>query len=47
MHGRNVPAIAQELSISKNTVQTHVRHIYEALGVHTRQDLVTYVNEAG
>ncbi len=47
MHGRNVPAIAQGLSISKNTVQTHVRHIYEALGVHTRQDLVTYVNEEG
>ncbi len=46
MHGRNVPAIAQELSISKNTVQTHVRHIYEALGVHGRQELVTYVNEA-
>ena len=43
MHGRNVPAIAEELSISRNTVQTHVRHVYEALGVHGRQELVTRV----
>ncbi len=46
MHGRNVPAIAEQLCISKNTVQTHVRHIYEALGVHGRQELLTLVNEA-
>ena len=46
MHGRNVPAIAEELSISRNTVQTHVRHIYEALDVHGRQELVAYVESA-
>ena len=46
MHGRNVPAIAEELSISRNTVQTHVRHVYEALGVHGRQELVAYVESA-
>ena len=43
MHGRNVPAIAEELVLSRNTVQTHVRHIYEQLGVHSRQELVAYV----
>lgn len=43
MRGRNVPAIAEELVLSRNTVQTHVRHIYEQLGVHSRQELVAYV----
>lgn len=43
MRGRNVPAIAEELVLSRNTVQTHVRHIYEQLGVHSRQGLVAYV----
>lgn len=44
MHGRNVPAIAEELSVSRNTVQTHVRHIYEQLGVHSRKELVCLVS---
>lgn len=43
MRGRNVPAIAEELVLSRNTVQTHVRHIYEQLDVHSRQELVAYV----
>ena len=43
MRGRNVPAIAEELVLSRNTVQTHVRHIYEQLSVHSRQELVAYV----
>ena len=45
MRGRNVPAIAEELVLSRNTVQTHVRHIYEQLGVHSRQELVAYVED--
>lgn len=47
MRGRNVPAVAEELTVSRNTVQTHVRHIYEHLGVHSRQELVTFVTEFG
>ncbi len=43
MQGRNVPAIASELVLSRNTVQTHVRHLYERLGVHSRQELVAFV----
>lgn len=43
MQGRNVPAIAEELVLSRNTVQTHVRHIYENLGVHSRKELVAFV----
>jgi DNA-binding CsgD family transcriptional regulator/MFS family permease len=44
MRGRNVPAIAEELTLSRNTVQTHVRHVYERLGVHSRQELVALVD---
>lgn len=47
MRGRNVPAISEELSISRNTVQTHVRHLYEALDVHSRKELVALVESAG
>lgn len=47
MQGRNVPAVATELVVSRNTVQTHVRHIYERFGVHSRQELVAFVNEFG
>lgn len=43
MRGRNVPAIAEELVLSRNTVQTHVRHLYEQLGVHSRQELIAFV----
>lgn len=40
MRGRNVPAIAEELVISQNTVRTHVKRIYRACGVHARQELI-------
>ncbi len=40
LSGRNVPAVAELLCISPSTVQTHVKHIYEKTGVHTRQDLI-------
>lgn len=30
--GRNVPAIAEELVISQNTVRTHIKRIYRACG---------------
>ena len=40
LSGRNVPAIAEMLSISQSTVQTHVKHIYEKTDVHTRQELI-------
>jgi LuxR family maltose regulon positive regulatory protein len=34
------PEIARELYVSRNTVRTHVRHLYEKLGTHTRADTV-------
>lgn len=38
--GRSQPYIRDELLLSKNTVATHVKHIYQKLGVHSRQELL-------
>lgn len=45
--GRSVPYIAEALVISKGTVKTHVRHIYEKIGVHDKQELINLVDKAG
>lgn len=39
-NGRTQPWIAVRLSISENTVGTHVRHIYQKAGVHGRQEFI-------
>lgn len=38
--GRSQPYIREELLLSKNTVATHVKHIYQKLDVHSRQELL-------
>lgn len=38
--GRSQPHIREALLISKNTVSTHVKHIYSKLCVHSRQELI-------
>lgn len=38
--GRSQPYIREELVLSKNTVATHVKHIYQKLSVHSRQELL-------
>lgn len=38
--GRTQPWIAESLCISENTVGTHVRHIYQKLEVHDRQQFI-------
>ena len=43
--GRSGPEIQDELSISRNTAKTHVRHIYRKLGVHSQQELIELVRE--
>lgn len=45
LSGRNVPAVAEMLCISQSTVQTHVKHIYEKVGVRTRQELIAKGSE--
>lgn len=38
--GRSLPFIQQELHIATGTAQTHVRHIYGKMDVHTRQEFL-------
>lgn len=40
MRGRSIPYIRDNLVISRETVATHVKHIYTKADVHTRQELL-------
>ncbi len=40
VHGLSNIEIACILIVTENTVETHLRHIYEKLGVHTRNELL-------
>lgn len=44
--GKSVPAIASEVFLSVNTVRTHIAHIYQKFDVHSRDELVSAVDEA-
>jgi LuxR family maltose regulon positive regulatory protein len=41
------PEIAERLYVSINTIRTHVKHIYEKLGVHGRTAAVERAQELG
>jgi LuxR family maltose regulon positive regulatory protein len=41
------PEIARELYVSHNTVRTHMRHLHEKLGTHTRADTVARARALG
>lgn len=41
--GRSANWIAEHLTISKNTVRTHLRAIYSKLDVHSRQELLDFL----
>ena len=41
--GRSAKYIADELGISFNTVRTRIRHVYERLDIHARQELLGLV----
>lgn len=43
--GRNAKFIAERLTISQSTAQTHIRAIYTKLGVHSHQEVVNKVIE--
>lgn len=40
VRGRSLTTIAQDLTLSTNTVKTHVSHIYQKCGVHSREEFV-------
>lgn len=44
--GRNAQYIQDKLFISKNTVKSHMKHIYAKLDVHTQQELLSLFEEA-
>ncbi|MEG0991434.1 MAG: LuxR C-terminal-related transcriptional regulator [Gordonibacter sp.] len=39
-HGRNVPFIEEELVISRNTIKTHIKHLYQKMDLHSQQELI-------
>lgn len=43
-HGYDVPTIAKKLYLSENTIRTHVKKIYTALDVHSKQEIIELVN---
>lgn len=43
VEGRSARFIAEELVISYNTARSHTRNVYEKLGIHSKQDLITLV----
>ena len=42
--GNTANSIATKLVISPHTVNTHIRHIYEKVGIHKRSELLEYIN---
>lgn len=42
--GNTANGIANKLFISPHTVNTHIRHIYDKVGIHKRSELLEYLN---
>jgi len=43
--GRSMPRIQEELYISRGTATTHLRHIYQKMDIHDKQDLLDLIEE--
>jgi DNA-binding CsgD family transcriptional regulator len=43
--GRDIVWIKERLCLSKSTVSTHRQHVYEKLGIHTRQELIDMIED--
>jgi LuxR family transcriptional regulator, maltose regulon positive regulatory protein len=43
----SAPEIARELSVSPNTVKTHIRHLYAKFGTHHRAEAVDLARSLG
>lgn len=45
VRGRDRAFIRDALYISKNTIATHIKHIYQKTGAHSQQDLITLLED--
>lgn len=46
VNGKNLPAIASELGITSNTAKSHISHLYQKMGVHSREELFEALRDA-
>lgn len=44
--GRSSSFIAEQLFVSNNTIRSHISHVYSKCGVHSRQELISLVENA-
>lgn len=42
--GRSTQYMAETLFLSENTVKSHVKNVYQKLGVHSKQDVIDIIN---
>ncbi|WP_417755045.1 helix-turn-helix transcriptional regulator [Slackia isoflavoniconvertens] len=45
MVGRSCPFIAEKLVLSENTIRSYLQKVYSKCGVHSRQELISLVEE--
>ena len=46
-HGKSDAAIADALSLSRNTVRNHVARLYAKIGAHNRGEAIVWARERG
>ena len=44
VQGHSYKKIADMLSLSLSTIQSHARSLYRKMGVHSRQELLDYID---
>lgn len=42
--GLDIPAIADQLYLSPNTIKNHIKSVYKKLGIHEKADFIRYAN---
>ena len=42
--GLNAKSISEAMTLSTNTIRSHMRNVYAKLGVHSQQELINLVN---
>ena len=44
--GRDLAFMEEKFVLSRNTVKMHIKHVYEKLGVHSKQEVIDLVESA-